>query len=83
MARSLSPITSFRVEYKMMSDEKWKDAEVDAYQLPNEDNSYAGTHMIINLNPATVYLAKVSSRNAYGYNTPSQAFKFATRGAGN
>ncbi len=82
-ARSVSPITSFKVEYKMMSDAQWKEVEVEAYQLPNEDNTYAGTHMIANLNPATVYLAKVSSRNVYGFSNPSQAFKFATRGAGN
>jgi len=80
-ARSVSPITSFKVEYKMMSDAQWKQVEVEAYQLPNEDNTYAGTHMIANLNPATVYLAKVSSRNVYGFSNPSQAFKFATRGA--
>lgn len=66
-----------------MSEPKWQEAEVEAYQLPNEDNTYAGTHMVANLKPATVYLAKVSSRNVYGYSNPSQAFKFATRGAGN
>lgn len=82
-ARSVSPISSFKVEYKMMSEPKWQEAEVEAYQLPNEDNTYAGTHMVANLKPATVYLAKVSSRNVYGYSNPSQAFKFATRGAGN
>lgn len=80
-ARSVSPISSFKVEYKMMSEPKWQEAEVEAYQLPNEDNTYAGTHMVANLKPATVYLAKVSSRNVYGYSNPSQAFKFATRGA--
>ena len=82
-ARSKSPISSFKVEHKMMSEANWKEAEVEAYQLPNEDNTYAGTHMIANLKPATVYLARVSSRNVYGYSNPSQYFKFATRGAGN
>ena len=82
-ARSLSPISNFKVEWKTNGDEKWKTSEVEAYQLPNADNTYAGTHMITKLNPATVYLVKVSSRNVYGYSNPSQPFKFATRGAGN
>jgi len=80
-ARSLSPISNFKVEWKTNGDEKWKTSEVEAYQLPNADNTYAGTHMITKLNPATVYLVKVSSRNVYGYSNPSQPFKFATRGA--
>ena len=66
-----------------MSESQWKEAEPEAFLLPNEANTYTGTYMIANLKPATVYLARVSSRNVYGYSTPSQAFKFATRGAGN
>jgi hypothetical protein len=80
-ARSLSPVSSFKVEYKMLSEKMWKSLEADAYKLPQDDSTYAGTSMISQLNPATVYLARVSSRNAYGYSNPSQAFKFATRGA--
>ena len=56
---------------------------MEAFNLKGEDNIYTGTHMISSLTPATVYLAKVSSKNVYGYSAPSQAFKFATRGAGN
>ena len=81
-AKSLSPISNFKVEYKMMSEKIWKSMEADAYKLPQEDSTYAGTSMISKLNPATVYLARVSSRNAYGHSNPSQVFKFATRGAG-
>lgn len=81
-ARSLSPVSSFKVEYKMMSEDIWKSMEADAFKLPHDDSTYAGTSMISKLNPATVYLARVSSRNAYGFSNPSQAFKFATRGAG-
>ena len=65
-----------------MSEKIWKSMEADAYKLPQEDSTYAGTSMISKLNPATVYLARVSSRNAYGHSNPSQVFKFATRGAG-
>ena len=38
--------------------------------------------MISRLRPATVYMARVSSQNNYGYSHPSEVFKFATRGAG-
>ena len=81
-ARSVSPITTFKIEYKNIDEEIWKEAVVEAFDLPQEENTYTGTHMIDSLTPAAVYLAKVSSRNVYGYSAPSQAFKFATRGAG-
>jgi len=80
-ARSVSPISNFKIEYKKNSDNVWQSSEVEAFNLKGEDNIYTGTHMIDSLTPATVYLAKVSSKNVYGYSTPSQAFKFATRGA--
>jgi hypothetical protein len=35
------------------------------------------------LAPASVYMARVSSHNLYGYSEPGQIFQFATRGAGN
>ena len=82
-ARSVSPISNFKIEYKKNSDNVWQSSEVEAFNLKGEDNIYTGTHMISSLTPATVYLAKVSSKNVYGYSAPSQAFKFATRGAGN
>jgi len=80
-ARSVSPITTFKIEYKNIDEEIWKEAVVEAFDLPQEENTYTGTHMIDSLTPAAVYLAQVSSRNVYGYSAPSQAFKFATRGA--
>ena len=43
---------------------------------------YTGTYTIARLRPATVYMARVSSQNNYGYSHPSEVFKFATRGAG-
>ena len=65
-----------------MDDNIWKEAEVEAFNMPQEENVYTGTHMIDSLTPAAVYVAKVSSRNVYGYSAPSKTFKFATRGAG-
>ena len=81
-ARSLTTVEKFKVEYKTVSAKEWKSIEVEAFTLPVEENTYTGTGMISHLKPATVYLARVSSRNAYGFSKPSQAFKFATRGAG-
>ena len=81
-ARSLTTVEKFKVEYKTVSAKEWKSVEAEAFPLPTEENTYTGTGMISHLKPATVYLARVSSRNAYGFSKPSQAFKFATRGAG-
>ena len=47
-----------------------------------ERNFYSGDFTIPSLRPATVYLARVSSKNAYGYNEFGAEFKFATKGAG-
>ena len=47
-----------------------------------ERNFYSGDFTIPSLRPATVYLARVASKNAYGYNEFGSEFKFATKGAG-
>ena len=48
----------------------------------NGDNFYSGKHTLKGLEPATRYLARVSSKNDYGFNKFSQPFHFATKGAG-
>ena len=70
-----------------VGEEVWKSDESPAYPVGgpssgNERPTYTGTYMIARLKPATVYMARVSSQNSYGYSHPSQVFKFATRGAG-
>ena len=82
-ARSVTPITNFKIEYRKISDNNWQGAKVEAFNLGQQKEMYTGTHMIDRLTPATVYMAKVSSKNVYGYSAPSEEFKFATRGAGN
>lgn len=82
-ARSLSPITRFKIQYKGLQDDTWNEEEVEAYSLPNAENIYSGTFMVQDLAPASVYMARVSSHNLYGYSEPGQIFQFATRGAGN
>ena len=77
---SSTPITHFRVQYKAETDLQWADAELEAVNLDRE--FYAGGYTLPDLRPATVYLARVSSKNAYGYNDFGEIFKFATKGAG-
>merc|ERR1712203_1225327 len=50
-ARSVSPITTFKIEYKNIDEEIWKEAVVEAFDLPQEENTYTGTHMIDSLTP--------------------------------
>ena len=68
-----------------VGEEIWRSDEATAYPIaPGGDlPTYTGTYMIARLKPATVYMARVSSQNSYGYSHPSEVFKFATRGAGN
>ena len=81
-ARSLSQINRFKIEYKGLQDDTWNEEEVEAYPLPMAENIYTGTFMVQDLAPASVYMARVSSHNLYGYSEPGQVFQFATRGAG-
>ena len=70
-----------------MGEEIWRSDEAAAYPIGDpgageEKPTYTGNYMITRLKPATVYMARVSSQNSYGYSHPSQVFKFATMGAG-
>ena len=80
-AESYSPISKFRVEFKAVGEENWRSDETTAIKLPHEEKTFQGSYVIPRLRPATVYMARVSSQNMYGYSNPSQVFKFATRGA--
>jgi hypothetical protein len=83
VANSYSPITTFKIEYKAVGEEIWRSDEAPAYPINagEEKPRYTGTYMIARFKPATVYMARVSSQNNYGYSHPSEVFKFATRGA--
>jgi len=80
-AESFSPITKFKVEFKGVGEEVWKSDETTAIKLPHEENTFTGSYVIPRLRPASIYYARVSSQNTYGYSNPSQVFKFATKGA--
>jgi hypothetical protein len=92
VAESISPITAFKLQYKKQTDDYYrantidlnddKDwTEVEIIPKSNGDNFYSGKYTVKNLQPATLYLARVSSSNDYGFNKFSQPFQFATKGA--
>ena len=62
------------------SEKDWAETQVDPKS--NGDNFYSGKHTVTDLEPASRYLARVSSKNNYGFNKFSQPFHFATKGAG-
>merc|ERR1711976_427618 len=80
-AISFSPITTFKIEYKALGSSSWKSDEATAIRLPHEEKVFTGSYVLTRLKPATVYEARISSLNKYGYSNPSKVFKFATRGA--
>ena len=97
VAESISPITTFKFQFKKQTDDYYyranmivqdDDSEKDwskAVEIDpksNGDNFYSGKHTLTGLEPATRYLARVSSKNDYGFNKFSQPFHFATKGAG-
>jgi len=45
-----------------------------------EKTSFVGKHVLQGLIPQTRYIARVSSKNDYGYNQP-KTFEFGTKGA--
>ena len=97
VAESISPITTFKFQFKKQTDDyyyranmivqdddsekDWSKA-VEVEPKSNGDNFYSGKHTLTGLEPATRYLARVSSKNDYGFNKFSQPFHFATKGAG-
>ncbi len=69
-----------RIQYRAEKDLTWQEQELNAVNLQGE--TYTGGFTLPQLRPATVYLARVASKNAYGYNDYGTVFKFATKGAG-
>ena len=95
VAESMTNITTFKVEYKAMEGkvesneiiadeaevlEGWTEIAVEPTH--SGDHYFNGKHTIRGLLPETRYVARVSSKNYYGFNSP-KAFVFGTKGAGN
>jgi len=92
VTESISPVTNFKLQYKEEDysywsinsiqddeDENW--TEVQIVPQSNGDDYYAGRYTIDKLSPAKNYMARVASKNDYGYSKFSQAFRFGTKGA--
>jgi len=96
VAESITNITAFKVEYKAVEydgdelesnfhqrfstadQQGWTDIQVAPKH--SEDHYFTGKHVIGNLKPMTSYVARVSSKNDYGFNSP-KVFRFGTKGA--
>ena len=96
VAQSITAITAFKLQYRRISDnyivsstttsasDDEKDwIEVRVAPLNNGDHYYSGKFIIENLDPASHYLARISSSNSYGFGPNSPPFRFGTKGAGN
>lgn len=88
VAESITPITNFKLQYKedyyhhpnAIEDDSSSWTEIQVNPQNNGDHFYSGKLTLDKLTPATRYLARVSSKNDYGYSELSQPFKFATKG---
>jgi len=91
-ASSISDIDMFRIEVQKDGQDTWEVHEVEELIEKIEDNEtldgetkkslspYHGSLTLEKLEPATRYKARVSSRNAFGFNSPEEVFNFATKG---
>ena len=79
-AESKSEVSTFLVQFKESRATKWTSMEVTATRSPN--SSWQGTALLSHLQSASQYVAKVSSKNDFGYSEPEIVFNFATKGAG-
>jgi len=94
VAESISNISTFKVEYRPKMSDSWESTnsvtdargdsegwtEVTVRPVHAEKTSFVGKHVLQGLIPQTRYIARVSSKNDYGYNKP-KTFEFGTKGA--
>merc|ERR1711892_1384573 len=78
-AESKSEVSTFLVQFKESRAAKWTSLELAATPSPN--TSWEGTALLSHLQSASQYVAKVSSKNDFGYSEPEIVFNFATKGA--
>jgi len=77
--RSYTPVTSFRVETRILGTDAWQ----EHIQKPHADGAYhyAGKLLLKDLAAAERYEARVMARNEEGWNKQSKIFNYATLGA--
>jgi len=90
VSESNSAITNFKLQYKSddyyyydneIADDDSSWTEVQVAPQNNGDHFYSGKYTLTNLSTASRYIARVKSKNDYGYSKFSQPFRFATKGA--
>ena len=80
-SKSFTPIDEFLLEVSEGSSSNWEKYQV----VPTKDGAfhYHGKQFLTDLQPATQYKARISSKNGEGWGAPSRiAWNFATKGAG-
>jgi len=79
-AQSETPITIFRVQFMANDSTDWSEVDVTASKLDNDD--WYGKADLVNLQPDTEYMVKVSSMNTEGYSQFSGIQLFTTPAKG-
>lgn len=82
VVESITQVTEFKVEYRKVKDDsdKWMKKMVTPTKV--DPKGYAGEVVIDDLAPSTEYVARVSSKNDFGYSNLSPEFKFHTANDG-
>jgi len=78
VVESITTVTEFKVEYRKVKDVdgEWMKKMVTPTKV--DPKGYAGEVVIDGLAPSTEYVARVSSKNDFGYSNLSPEFKFHT-----
>lgn len=79
-AQSETPITIFRVQFMAHDSTDWSEVDVTATKLENAD--WYGKADLMDLQPSTEYMVKVSSMNTEGYSQFSGIQLFTTPAKG-
>eukprot|EP00096_Caligus_rogercresseyi_P000157 TRINITY_DN1043_c0_g1_i4.p1 TRINITY_DN1043_c0_g1~~TRINITY_DN1043_c0_g1_i4.p1 ORF type:complete len:469 (-),score=111.82 TRINITY_DN1043_c0_g1_i4:484-1890(-) len=80
VSQSISNITAFKLQYHHEKSEDWREVQVEPRS--NGEDFYSGQHILEGLQSASRYIARIASKNDYGYSEFSEPFLFATKGAG-
>eukprot|EP00092_Neocalanus_flemingeri_P043933 GFUD01048575.1.p1 GENE.GFUD01048575.1~~GFUD01048575.1.p1 ORF type:complete len:486 (+),score=106.52 GFUD01048575.1:30-1487(+) len=78
-SKSYTPIQEFLLEISLSPSGSWRSFAV----VPTPDGAYhfAGKQFLSDLQSATPYRARVSTKNGEGWGSPSPVWNFATKGA--
>jgi len=81
---SFSPITEFKLETKPASYGSWQAQTAAKVEGPSKEPGpflFSGKSYLTDLQGATQYQARISTKNGEGWGEPGPAWNFATKGA--